>query len=137
MKRSQQIRLILIGTLSSAALSSGDSSAQTPPPGGYALSGNVFTNDHYLPTAGYYHAPYRAWFPLRYNYFDAEQQKYFHGGRWTTEPHQSITNISAPLPQAIASATPTQPRPPAHTTATHIHRSGFGSTSRTWSSPSS
>lgn len=121
-----------MGGLSTAALSTGDSvsQAQSAPVQAYALQGNAFTNDHYLPYAGYYHAPYRAWFPHRYNYFDPQQQKYFHGGLWSEQPHQSFTNISTPLPDAVAKAVAAQPRPPASTSTTS--RSGFGSTSHSW-----
>ncbi len=131
MKRSQHIRLVLVGSLSTAALAAGDAQTPAASGGAYALQGNAFTNDHYLSYAGYYHAPYRAWFPFRYNYYDPKQQKYFHGGLWTAHPHQSFTNISTPLPQAVASALAAQPRSPASSTT---HRSGFGGTSRSWGS---
>lgn len=130
MKRSQHIRLVLVGGLSTAALATGDAEAQAARVQAYALRGNAFTNDHYLSYAGYYHAPYRAWFPLRYNHYDPQQQKYYHGGMWTGQPHQSFTNISTPLPEAVATAVAAQPRPPASSsTSTTTTRSGFGSTS--------
>lgn len=127
MKRSQHIRLVLVGSLSTAALATGDPDAlaQAPPASAYALQGNAFTNDHYLTYAGYYHAPYRAWFPLRYNHYDPAQQKFFHGGLWTEQPHQSITNISTPLPQAVAAAVAAPPKPPVQSRSTTT-RSGFG-----------
>lgn len=120
-----------MGSLSTAALTAGDSGAQSQstPTRAYALQGNAFTNDHYLSYAGYYHAPYRAWFPLRYNHYDSQQQKYFHGGLWTEQPHQSITNISTPLPEAVNAAIAAQPKPPPSTSNTTTTRSGFGSTS--------
>lgn len=130
MKRSQHIRLVLVGSLSTAALATGDSEAQSTPARAFALQGNAFTNDHHLSYAGYYHAPYRAWFPLRYNHYDAQQQKYFHGGVWTEQPHQSFTNISTPLPDAVAKAIAAQPKPPVQSSTTT--RSGFGSTSHSW-----
>ncbi len=127
---------MLVGGLSTAALSTGDSEAQAQamPARAYALQGNAFTNDHYLPYAGYYHAPYRAWFPLRYNHYDPQQQKYFHGGQWTEQPHQSFTNISTPLPEAAAVAVAAQPPspPPSNSTTTTTTRSGFGSASHSW-----
>ncbi len=126
MKRSQHIRLVLVGGLSSAALTTGDSFAQVA---GYTLRGNAFTNDHYLPNAGYYHAPYRAWFPHRYNHFDPQRKQYFHGGQWSDQSHQSFTNISTPLPESIAAVLAAQPRPPVHNSSS-TSRSGFGSTSR-------
>lgn len=125
-----------MGGLSTAALAQGVAHAQSTPTRTYALQGNAFTNDHYLAHAGYYHAPYRAWFPHRYNYFDSQQQKYFHGGQWSAQPHQSFTNISTPLPQAVAEAIAKQPKPPVQSSSTT--RSGFGSTSRSsWGGSSS
>ena len=124
-----------MGGLSTAALAGGanEAHAQSTPTRAYALQGNAFTNDHYLAYAGYYHAPYRAWFPHRYNHFDPQQQKYFHGGLWSAQPHQSFTNISNPLPQAVAAAIAAQPKPPVQSSTTQ--RSGFGSTSRSsWGS---
>ncbi len=127
---------MLVGSLSTAALAGGasEAQAQSTPTRAYALQGNAFTNDHYLSYAGYYHAPYRAWFPHRYNHFDPQQQKYFHGGLWTEQPHQSITNISTPLPQAVNAAIAAQPKPPpsTSTSSTTTTRSGFGSTSHSW-----
>ena len=117
---------MLLGGLSTAALTAGDSSAQVGSHGGYALQGNAFTNDHHLPYVGFYHAPYRGWFVHRYNHFDPQQQKYFHGGQWSDQPHQSFTNISTPLPEAISAALAAQPKPPPQSSTT---RSGFGSTS--------
>jgi len=100
MKRSQQIRLVLLGGLSGAALAGSAPTANAQLSSqGYALHGNAFTNDHYLPHAGYYHAPYGAWFPHRYNHFDPQQQKYFHGGQWSPQPHQSFTTSPSPCPR--------------------------------------
>ena len=136
MKRSQHIRLVLVGGLSTAALAGGTSEAQAQPTRAYALQGNAFTNDHYLAYAGYYHAPYRAWFVHRYNHFDPQQKKYFHGGLWSEQPHQSFTNFSTPLPDAVAVALANQPKPPVNSSST-THRSGFGGTSHSWGGSSS
>ncbi len=64
-------------------------------------------------------SPFRAWFEFPYNHYDAQNQRYYYGGTWAAVPHQSITNISAPLPQLAHLAEP-QPAP--------VTRSGFGST---------
>ncbi|MFM8468925.1 MAG: hypothetical protein ACKODH_02980 [Limisphaerales bacterium] len=131
MKRSQHIRLVLLGGLSTAAFSVGESSGQIGSHGAYALQGNAFTNDHHLPYAGFYHAPYRGWFVHRYNHFDPDRKQYFHGGLWSDQPHQSITNISTPLPEEVAAALAKQPKPPVQSSTTST-RSGFGSTSHSW-----
>ena len=127
-----------MGGLSTAALATNDPElqAQSNPSSAYALHDNAFTNDHYLAYAGFYHAPYRAWFPLRYNHYDAQQQMYFLGGQWTQQPHQSITNISAPSPEALAAAQAAQPRPPVNTSSTTTSHGGFGSTAHWFGSGS-
>jgi hypothetical protein len=68
---------------------------------------------------GYYHAPYRGWFDLPYNSFDSNTQRYFHGGQWTSVPHQSVTNISAPTSEQAQRLAATQ---------ASVRRGGWGST---------
>jgi hypothetical protein len=121
-KRSSSIRLVLIGGLSAGALggcgSQGDPQRQAVSPDA------VYTNNFYLPGVGYYHAPFRAWYPLPYNHFDPRLQQYFYGGRWSAGPHESITNLSGPTPLAAQQA---------QAQRTDIARRGFGSTSRSHS----
>ena len=110
MKRSQSIRLILLGSLSAGALTS---CAQKP-----AISTeNVYTNNFHVPGTGYYHAPFRNWYALPYNHFDAQNNLYFYGGQWGAQPFESITNISSPTPEAVQIA---------QTARTDISRGGFG-----------
>lgn len=112
MKRSQRIRLLLLGGISSAALTGCE---QKP-----AISTqNYYTNNFYVPGAGYYHAPFRQWYPLPYNHFDAQQKLYYYGGQWGQHPCLNITNISSPLPEAVTLA---------ENTRTDITRGGFGRT---------
>jgi hypothetical protein len=84
-------------------------------------SQNVYTNNYYVPGVGYYHAPFRAWYPFPYNHFDPQSQRYFYGGQWANAPCQSVTNISAPTP-AVAQQAQAQ--------RTDVTRGGFGSSSR-------
>ncbi len=116
MKRSRSIRLVLIGSVSVGALAGcGPSGNPT------ALSEDSFyTNNYYVQGIGYYHAPFRAWYSLPYNYYDARQQRYFFGGRWAFEPHSTITNISCPTEQTVKYA---------QAQRTDVPRGGFGSTS--------
>ena len=113
MKRSSNIRLILITGLSAGALAGCGRSG--PPP---ISTSNVYTNDFFVPGAGYYHAPFRAWFAYPYNYFDQQKNLYFFGGQWASLPNESITNISSPTAEAAA-----------HVEAirTDVTRGGFGS----------
>ena len=111
MKRSHSIRLMLLGGLSAGALTG---CTQKP-----AISvENVYTNNFYVPGAGYYHAPFRNWYALPYNHFDAEKNLYFYGGQWGAQPFESITNISSPTPEAVQLA---------QAARTDISRGGFGS----------
>jgi hypothetical protein len=109
-KRSQSIRLILIGGLSTAALA-----GCSPKPS--VSAENVYTNNFFVPGAGYYHAPFRNWYALPYNHFDAQKNLYFYGGQWGAQPFESITNISSPTPEAVQLA---------QSTRTDVSRGGFG-----------
>ena len=110
MKRSKSIRLILLGSLSAGALAGCQ-------PRACISTENVYTNNFYVAGAGYYHAPFRNWYPLPYNHFDAEKKLYFYGGQWGAQPFASITNISSPTPQAVQWA---------EANRTDISRGGFG-----------
>jgi hypothetical protein len=112
-KRSQSIRLILIGGLSTAALA-----GCSPKPS--VSAENVYTNNFFVPGAGYYHAPFRNWYALPYNHFDAQKNLYFYGGQWGAQPFESITNISSPTPEAVQLA---------QSTRTDVSRGGFGGSS--------
>lgn len=116
MKRSRSIRLVLLGSLSAGALA-GCNQSQSPA----VRADSVYTNNYFVRGAGYYHAPFRAWYTYPYNYFDPQQQRYFFGGQWATAPHESITNISPPTMESVQSA---------QAQRTDIPRGGFGSTSR-------
>jgi hypothetical protein len=111
----------LIGGLAAGALTScGPDPAPVSPT-------NVYTNNHFVPGVGYYHAPFRAWYSLPYNHFDARNHQYFYGGQWGAAPHQSITNISPPTAEVARQA---------QSQRSDIPRSGFGHSSRrhhTWS----
>ncbi len=108
--------MVLIGGLSAGTLAScGPSGSQDSS----TRAGDVYTNNYYLPGVGYYHAPFRAWYPLPYNHYDPKSQRYFQGGQWAATPCASITNVSDPTPQAVQSA---------QAQRTDVRRSGFGST---------
>ena len=115
MKRSHSIRLVLMGSLSVSALTGcGPGNSRRP----VLSQDSVYTNDYFVQGVGYYHAPFRAWYPLPYNHFDPQRQRYFYGGQWGDAPHASITNVSAP-PQQIAQQSEAR--------RTDIPRGGFGS----------
>jgi len=110
MKRSKSIRLVLMGSVTSAMLTGcGEKPA--------ASTQNVYTNNFFIPGAGYYHAPFRGWYRLPYNYFDTNSKTYFYGGQWALLPCESITNISSPTTEAVQLA---------RNARTDISRGGFG-----------
>jgi hypothetical protein len=45
----------------------------------------AYPMNHFLPGAGYYHAPYHAWFPMPFNFHD-NSRGWFRGGQWRTTP---------------------------------------------------
>lgn len=117
MKRSHSIRLVLIGSLSAGAVTGCGPSVQPA----VITAENVYTNNYYVAGVGYYHAPFRNWYPLPYNHYEAAGRRYYFGGQWAAAPHQSFTNISSPLPEVVALA---------EAQRTDVVRRGFGSTSR-------
>ncbi len=84
---------------------------------------SYLTNDEHIPGAGYYHAPFRGFFPHPYNYYDPAKKMYFFGGQRAAAPYRSIVNISNPTPEAVRQAEAVR------TDSTSYRRSGFGSTS--------
>ncbi len=117
MKRSRNIRLILIGGLSAGTLAGCTSGDRQKAP---ISDDAVYTNNYYVAGVGYYHAPFRRWYSQPYNYFDPQTKRYFHGGQWGATPFENITNVSSPTPTEAALA---------EAQRTDIVRGGFGSTS--------
>ena len=115
-RRSRTIRLLLLGSVSVGTFTGCKPAPTTPAP---ITENNVYTNDYFVPGIGYYHAPFRRWYPLPYNHFDAGSGRYFYDGRWATVLHQSITNISSPLADAAQRA---------EAERVDVTRAGFGST---------
>lgn len=65
----------------SCANDDGQSVGGAPPPAPTVDAGTSYPNNHYLPGVGYYHAPYRMWYPYPFNYYDAVHG-WFRGGAW-------------------------------------------------------
>ncbi len=87
----------------------------------------VYVNDYYVPGVGYYHAPFRRFYPHTYNYYDSRMKMYFFGGQWALFPFQSPINISSPTDDVARLA---------EVSRTDIVRGGFGGISggfSTWS----
>lgn len=118
MKRTKHLRLLLLG----GGIAAGANTACSPSTGREEpriTPESYYTNDYYILGAGYYHAPFRAFYPYRINHYDANTARYFYGGQWASAPLQSAVNISTPTPEAAAAAEAA--RPP-------VVRGGFGGT---------
>ena len=129
MRRSTSIHLALMTTATLAAWTGcgrRDPASDSTP----ISADNTYTNNQYTPGVGYYHAPFRTWFPVPYNHFDPSRG-YFRGGQWAPAPESPAIAASRPEP-ASAAAAEQQRRASAATQPTR--RSGFGSSSRpVWS----
>jgi hypothetical protein len=112
-KRSSSVKLIFAGGLAAGALT-----ACGPPPTRISTA-SVYPNDYQVPGVGYYHAPFHAFYPQPYNYYDPVRKQYYFAGQWGDAPHQSIINLSAPTAAAANAA---------EATRTDISRGGFGHT---------
>jgi hypothetical protein len=62
-----------------------------------------YDNDAYTPGVGYYHAPYHAWFPMRFDSHDPARG-YFRGGLWLAARDASGITRSRPTADALAAA---------------------------------
>jgi hypothetical protein len=124
-KRSRHIRLVLIGGITASAVTACGPGSRPPP----LSAENVYTNNYYVPGVGYYHAPYRAWYSLPYNHFDAQNQRYFYGGQWSNAPCQNFTNISPPPASVAQQAEAQRTDVERSASRTGTTRGGFGRTS--------
>src|SRR5215217_2106362 len=108
MKKSSAVVLVLSGALLTGCdgnSSSGWGSSQT------------YTNNHYVVGRGYYHAPYLAWYPFPYNYYDPVRRSYYHGGNYTPAAH--VSSVTASKPTARWSPSTSQ--------SSGVRRGGFSS----------
>jgi hypothetical protein len=122
-KRSGSVRRILLGGLSMGALAACADAATMP----RVTPDSYYTNDLFLPGAGYYHAPFRAFYPQPYNHYDPARKMYFYGGEWGAAPHRSVVNISSPTPEAARAAEAVRTD---LAVRTGVQRGGFGSSSQ-------
>ena len=113
---------MLLGGLSVGALTACAPESNSPAEPRIS-SESVYTNDYFVQSVGYYHAPFHGFYPRPYNYFDPQRKQYFYGGQWGSEPYRSVMNISAPTPAAALAAESIL------AAATTVQRGGFGSTS--------
>src|SRR4051794_37508854 len=98
MKRTQRIVLVLSGAVASALVGCRDSDDPR------LSTDNTYTNNHYVPGAGYYHAPFRGWYPHPYNTYDPARG-YYYGGSWNVYPALPDVTASHPTARAVSQAT--------------------------------
>ena len=129
MKRSSSVRRLLLGGFSVGTLATSAAVAAeariTPE--------SYYSNDYFIGGAGYYHAPFKAFFARPYNDYDPARKMYFHGGTWSPTPHRSIVNVSAPTLEAARLAESTRTD---LARTQYVPRAGFGSTSSSHFIPS-
>ena len=110
-------------------------------------SGKTYANNDYIEELGYYHAPYHAWFPHRYNEYDSVMG-YYYNGRWHVLEDSSDVLTSSPderAAEAANSAIAAQPQNVQQTdsgshyprTSGHWWGGGWGGSTHSGSSSSS
>lgn len=134
MRKPQSIIIALIGAgvAGGAALNS----FNRPPARSYASSSyrpaaarRSYQTDEYVSGLGYFHAPYRAFYPYRFNYYDPNRG-YFHGGLWTPQPMQTLISSAMPADEWLQA----QQQRSYASSGSSYHGSSFG---RSWGSSSS
>jgi hypothetical protein len=113
-RRSHQVALVLLGTAgalgvalawdagrrATAVGAEPEAPAEPAPP---IAADRIYNNNEYIPGVGYYHAPYRAWYPYPYNHHDPARG-YFAGGLWQALPWAIALSQSRPSEAAVAAA---------------------------------
>jgi hypothetical protein len=100
-KRSRQVTLVLLGGVATGLLTACSPYESNEP---RVTTESYYANNHFIKGAGYYHAPFRAFYPLPYNSFDGVRGAYYAGGNWNITPYNSVINVSAPTAAASAAA---------------------------------
>ncbi|MEY2880915.1 MAG: hypothetical protein RLZZ15_3295 [Verrucomicrobiota bacterium] len=72
---------LAIGLAYHASQPDDDGDTEGAPPAPSVNANTDYPMNHFLPGAGYYHAPYRSWFPFPFNYHDSGRG-WFRGGQW-------------------------------------------------------
>ena len=104
--------------------------------------GHSYTNNHYVPGVGFYHAPWGRWFPNRYNDYDPARG-YYANGAWNNARDNSPMTSSVPSAETVSNvngewrrANPgvVAARKSSIASTRSSSRGGFGSSSRSSSS---
>ncbi len=122
MKRTTQLKLLLLGTLAGIPFTGCDQGQESWPP---LSAENTYTNNYHVPGHGYYHAPYHGWYSFPYNYYEPGRG-YFHGGNWTSQRNESPELASRPNAESVSRINQSRSNSTSHSTTRH----GFGGSSR-------
>jgi len=76
-------------------------STSQPSSGRRVPSNPTYPNDYFVKGLGYYHAPFHAFYPNRFNFHD-DAQGYYYGGSWHPAASTSTITTSSPSPEALA-----------------------------------
>jgi hypothetical protein len=135
-RRSKQIALVLLGTMGVVGgvvvwdawrRAQPEAPAASEPPAPPVAADRDYQNNDFTPGVGYYHAPYRAWFPFPFNHHDPSRG-FFGGGLWQAAPFAAGLLSSRPTGDAVTSALAAQQRRTQEQSA-RAGTSGFARTS--------
>ncbi len=65
--------------------------------------GQAYPNNYYVPGAGYYHAGFGQFYPIRYQEYDAARGGYYYGGSWHREA-DAVSQVAASVPTRTAAS---------------------------------
>lgn len=113
-RRSHRVALVLLGTAGVVGIATAydawrkaeqpqDAEAVPAPAPQPVASDRDYSNNEYFPGIGYYHAPYHAWYPHPYNYYEPGRG-YYAGGLWQALPWALAFSQSRPNGDAVAAA---------------------------------
>ena len=148
MRRSTKVALVLLGTAGVVGVATAwdawqrarqvdpnNAAGSTPAAVVPVNADRTYSNNEYIPGAGYYHAPFYGWFPFPWN-FHHPSRGYFGGGQWQATPFSADRQSSRASQQAVAAAVVAQ-RAAQETAQRQARTSGFSSTTNRGSSFSS
>jgi hypothetical protein len=90
MKRSAHVALVISGAILTGCSRSPRDWDSDP-----VETSEVLTNNTYVSGHGYYHAPYRAFYPHPYDFY-FPGRGYYHGGTYSAMPERSTITSSSP-----------------------------------------
>lgn len=131
-KRSSTVVLVLSGALLSGCGRAAPADVGLIDP----ADTNTYTNNTYLPSQGYYHAAYHAWYPMPYGHF-VPGRGYYYGGAFQDTAHSyPALSASSPAQSPKAQSAPSRSAASGSSAAESAttSRGGFGSSAHSTTS---